>query len=91
MMDEKYQFKIDRGQKAADRLDDDFLNQCFNDITTGLIAIFLKSPVGPVGLEMRERARVLVDALDLLKDLLGQYKRDGKVAQADLEKLISLN
>jgi hypothetical protein len=87
-MEDKIQLAISRGARAKALLSDDLLSEAF----TTLEAEYLKAwrATGVKQTEERERFWQAIQLLGLVRDQLSYVVGDGKIAQAELERLKTL-
>jgi hypothetical protein len=83
--EDKTQLAISRGARAKALLGDDLLTEAF----TTLEAEYLKAwrATGVKQMEERERFWQAIQLLGLVRDHLGFVVGDGKIAQAELDRL----
>ena len=83
---DKTEYEIQRGERAEALLQDELLNDCLETIKQGYMEKWQESPERDV--EGRERIRLMVKTVDLLRAELRSVLDTGKVAKATLRQRI---
>ena len=81
---DKTEYEIRRGERAEALLQDELLNDCLETIKQGYMDKWLDSPERDV--EGRERLRLMVKTVDLLRTELQCVLDTGKVAKPTLRQ-----
>jgi hypothetical protein len=86
MVDEiELQKAVNRAQKAASLLDNDLLNEAFKTLEQSYIDFWrMTKPEDSLG---REKAFIAINIVGKVKDHLQKVVDNGRLAQADLNKL----
>ena len=88
MSDDKLQTAIGRGARAQVLLRSELLQEMFANLDAEYVAAWRRTPARDT--DARERLWLAVQVLGLVKDHLVIIANDGKLAQAELDRLAGL-
>jgi hypothetical protein len=85
--DDKIQIAISRGARAKALIEDDLLRECLATMELTYIEKWRTTSVGQT--EARERLWQAVNIVGLIRDHLRYVLDNGKIAQAELNKMVA--